>query len=334
VIGGKRSIIIKCSSGVPQGSHLGPWIFIIFINDIVNVIKNSHILMFADDLKIFRIIDNPSDLQLLQDDINNLCKWCVVRKLDLNIKKCKSMSFHRRSLPHNFTHNISNVLLEQITETKDLGVTFTENIPFNKHIDIIISKANSMFGFMKRWTKDIYDTHCILTIYFAYIRSQVEYAVPVWNPYYKTHIDRIETIQKKFLIHLYFKCGGEYDSNIPFYENISRIPSYNDRCSEHKILTLNDRRKFLASCFVFNIIKGLTDSSFILENINFQVPTRQLRHQTFLKIQHHRTNYGANEPINNISNSFNEVSHLFDFTDTRHGFKTKLKDFYLDLSIT
>jgi hypothetical protein len=161
-IGGKKSILIKASSGVPQGSHLGPWFFIIFINSIVDVIKGSSILMFADDLKIFRIIQNENDALVLQTDVDNLCRWCNDMKLSLNISKCKSLSFHRKSNPIIHDYKINNIALSKLTEHKDLGVTFTQNMSFNKHIDLITAKANSMFGFMKRWAKDLDDIHCIL----------------------------------------------------------------------------------------------------------------------------------------------------------------------------
>lgn len=324
-IKGEVSKQILATSGVPQGSHLGPWFFIIFINGLSNIIKNSKILMYADDLKIFRTIENLNDAHLLQDDINNLVDWCEKVKLNLNINKCKSMSFHRKLAPIIYDYYINSTKLSQITEVRDLGVTFTHNMSFNKHIDNIILKANQMLGFIRRWTKDLSSVNCILVLYFAYVRSQLEYAVPVWNPFYEVHIKRFEAIQKKFLTFLYYKNGGEYNTNIPHHENIQNMPSYNDLCSELNLLSLSNRRKFLSCCFIFNIIQGYSDSPFILQSISFEVPSKSLRNHNILHIQHHRTNYGMHEPINSMSKSFNKISDTFDFNISKNLFKSSLK---------
>lgn len=328
-IEGHISKLIHATSGVPQGSHLGPWLFIIFINNLSEVVNNSHLLLYADDVKIFRIIDKVEDARLLQDDLNRISAWCNEMQLDLNINKCKQISMYRKLNPILTDYYINDSKLIKISEVRDLGVTFTYNMSFNKHIDLIIAKANQMLGFIKRWTKDLTDIKCILIIYFAYVRSQLEYAVPVWNPYYDLHINRIESIQKKFMTFLYFKCTANYDQNIPFYENVIRMPSYPTRCKELNILSLVDRRKYLGCCFIVKILQGNTISSEILQNIHLAVPGKLLRKNNFLEIKHHRTNYGMNEPINSMSINFNEISHLFDFNITLPHFFKILKDFYV-----
>lgn len=287
--------------------------------------------MYADDLKIFRRIDSVNDALLLQKDIDSLCDWCNTMKLNLNISKCKSLSFHRKFKPIVHEYYINNSPLSKITEHKDLGVTFTQNMSFNKHIDLIIAKANCMFGFMKRWASDLDDIHCVMVIYFAYIRSQLEYAVPIWCPYYQTHISRIEKVQKKFLAYINFKFFATYNPDIPFYENLTQLAPYNERCNDLSLLTLEHRRKLLSSCLVYNILNGLTDSSFILENLKLQVPHRSLRQQEFLNIPFHRTNYGTHEPINSISRDFNDVSENFDFNISKAIFKNLVKTNLSDL---
>lgn len=107
------------------------------------------------------------------------------------------MSFYRKRNPIITAYNINGVEIQRVYEITDLGVTFVENISFNRHIDNCIAKANSMFGFVKRWTREFKDIKTLCSLYFAYVRSQVEYAVIVWNPYHNVHIKRIESIQKK-----------------------------------------------------------------------------------------------------------------------------------------
>jgi hypothetical protein len=235
------------------------------------------------------------------------------------------MSFHRKQAPINYDYHVKSSKLAQITEVRDLGVIFSQNMSFNKHFDTIIARANQMLGFIKRWTKDLTDVNCILILYFAYVRSQLEYAVPVWNPFYEVHIKRFESIQKKFLTFLHFKKGGQYNTDIPYHENLMNIPPYHELCSESNLLSLSNRRKFLSCCFIFSIIQGYSDSPFILNSISFEVPSRTLRDHNFLHIPHHRTNYGMHEPITSMSKSFNKISNIFDFNISKNHFKSSLK---------
>lgn len=328
-IDGRTSNLIKASSGVPQGSHVGPWIFLIFINDIVNVIVNSSVLMFADDLKIFKIITNEHDSTLLQDDINRISEWCEANQLHLNINKCKVMSFHRKKSPITMDYNINGVNINRASELKDLGVMFVGNMTFTKHMDLIIAKANSMFGFISRWTREIMDQRTLFILYFSYVRSQLEYAAQVWCPFYQDYIDRLESIQKQALLFIMKKTDWNYDHDIPYYLNVARLPSYKVRCNNYKIPTLANRRKILGSIFIANVLLGKTDSPYILGNLNIYTPTRNLRQHNFLQPDQHRTNYGEHEPINTMVKMFNDVEELFDFSISSDCFKNKLKKHFL-----
>jgi hypothetical protein len=329
MIENQKSKVIRVTSGVPQGSHIGPWLFLIFIDRITEVVKNSNVLVFADDIKIFRTIKEGCDTDRLQEDINSLSEWCDRYSLHLNINKCKIMSFHRKKNPIINVYNINNVELPRVYETIDLGVTFVENITFNRHIDNIIAKANSMFGFVKRWTGEFNDMSTILVLYFSYIRSQVEYAAIVWSPYYTVHIKRIESIQKKFLLFLLKKTGWDYDYEIPFHENVARLPPYKKRCEDYKICTLENRRVLLDAAFIGNVLLGHIDSAYITENISIHVPGRILRNHNFLNLEHHCTNYGENSPINRLAKSFNKAEHQFDFNLSKVHYKNNLKNYFL-----
>ncbi|CAH2091306.1 unnamed protein product [Euphydryas editha] len=92
---GRVSSFVPVSSGVPQGSHLGPLLFNVFINDINSVFKNSGILLYADEMKIFRCISDSADYLLLQSDLNKLCEYCSDNSMSLNIRKCQVISFSR-----------------------------------------------------------------------------------------------------------------------------------------------------------------------------------------------------------------------------------------------
>lgn len=138
-------------SGVPQGSHLAPLLFILFINDIH--FNDSQKLLFADDLKLFRLIKSTSDSILLQNDLNRLSVWCKNNKLLLNVDKCKVMTFSRSRNPVIHNYYLDNVLLNPVVENLDLGITFNSNLTFNKHYLNISKKSSSILGFISRTCK-------------------------------------------------------------------------------------------------------------------------------------------------------------------------------------
>ena len=111
LINGIKSRCIDAVSGVPQGSHLGPVLFSLFVNDIVNVIHSSEILLFADDVKIFKCIGSLNDCLALQADLYNFEMWCEYNKLELNIPKCKFITFSRKRCSINYQYSTVRVFL-------------------------------------------------------------------------------------------------------------------------------------------------------------------------------------------------------------------------------
>src|SRR5436190_17300219 len=111
---GHSSFNFLASSGVPQGLNLGPLLFLLFINDITNIIKCDK-LLFADDLKIFHPISSACDCELLQEDLNRISQWCTLNNLNLNLNKCHVMSYTRKLSPLKFDYSIRNVALSRVT---------------------------------------------------------------------------------------------------------------------------------------------------------------------------------------------------------------------------
>ena len=134
-------------SGIPQGSVLGPILFVIFINDMPNTIR-SFGQLFADDAKIFRNIKSPSDSDCLHEDIDKLTEWSIRWQLPFNESKCKSMHIGYKNEWRKYKMN--DHLLEQVTEEKDLGVIIDNELKFHKYTAAIIKKANSILGLIKK----------------------------------------------------------------------------------------------------------------------------------------------------------------------------------------
>ena len=116
------SDVFKIGSGIPQGSHLGPVMFILFINDLIDSIKHSKCLMYADDVKLFKSIVSAADCHELQSDISNFYLWCKTNGLTLNINKCKVMNFTRRNTTMTYSYHLDGMVLSSSCLVKDLGV--------------------------------------------------------------------------------------------------------------------------------------------------------------------------------------------------------------------
>jgi hypothetical protein len=114
VVDGAASRWIKVTSGVPQGSIIGPLMFLIYINDLPDILKHSNPLLFADDTKIYANVRSVDDCQLIQDDLDALCHWCKIWKLDLNIAKCKVLSVTKSHYPIVFRYHINGKPLERV----------------------------------------------------------------------------------------------------------------------------------------------------------------------------------------------------------------------------
>jgi ribonuclease P/MRP protein subunit RPP40 len=115
------------SSGVTQGSNLGPILFNIFVNDVVQYV-NGVVFLYADDLKIVKYIRTPSDCESLQDSLNNFIHCCDTNQLKVNVNKCHFMRFSRKAENIEFNYSISNVQLDKKSESRDLGIILDSNL--------------------------------------------------------------------------------------------------------------------------------------------------------------------------------------------------------------
>ena len=183
-------------SGVPQGSVLGPILFIIYINDLIeHCDSGSDIFLFADDAKIFSLVSKKEDCITLQQDLDKFNDWIGKWLLSLNVGKCKTVSIGKNNEIFS-TYTISGHIIDKVQTIKDLGVVFDSRLKFDEHIDEKVNKAYQMLGIIKRnfihLTPDSF-----VVLYKALVRSHLEYAVSVWNPHYQFLIEKLEKVQKR-----------------------------------------------------------------------------------------------------------------------------------------
>lgn len=319
VANGYSSELYQCKSGVPQGSHLGPLFFNVFINDINSCFYHSEFYLYADDLKLFKKVDNASESTLLQEDLERLCSWCNVNGMTLNVSKCFFIRFSRRFTELSTSYAINGDALLRVDGIMDLGIFLDNKLRFNVHIDTITSKAFQRLGFVLRNCKDFKSPKTKIVLFNSLVRSGLEYCSVVWNPFYDIYKKNLERIQKRFLWHLTYAC----------FKGKSLL-SYEDRLDYFKMRSLEDRRYLLDNVFLYKLANGLLDAPELLASIRFSAPSRLPRGSGF-KLFHAdccSTNLGLNAPLNRMIRQYNSVSKgngdVDLFHDTLHRFKKSI----------
>ena len=158
-------------SGIPQGSVLGPLLFVIYINDLPDKLCSSS-LMFADDTKVFREICSENDLECLQRDLACLEKWADTWLLKFHPEKCKILTVGKlENIQRAYPYRLMEVQLE-----KDLGIIIDTDLTFDVHVSEKIKKANNMLGLIRR-SFCCLNADILLPLYKAFVRHLLEYGV-------------------------------------------------------------------------------------------------------------------------------------------------------------
>ena len=145
LVKGCTSKPLPVTSGVPQGSILGPLLFIWYINDLPDAVSNDTLVyLFADDTKLARIINSPSDVREIQDDIIKVSFWTHHWSLKFNFEKCESLSVTRKRQPVNSVYTINGKPISKTISQKDLGVLTTPTLKWDLHTIHVCSKALKM----------------------------------------------------------------------------------------------------------------------------------------------------------------------------------------------
>lgn len=297
---GYNSSIYIPTSGVPQGSNLGPLLFILFVNDITTVIQYSEIRLFADDAKLFLKIKNVNDCEKLQIDVNNIYKWSENNMLPLNISKCSIMTYSFKSAENNFNFNytINNDPLKRVQIVKDLGIYMDHKLKFDKHIENLTKECYKKNGYLIRNCKDFKDVKTYVTLFNALIRPKLEYGCVVWDPYYAIYCHDIEKIQSKFY---------QFTN---FYLKLYNLYEYNIFIRSFQIVSLEHRRYYMKLCYLYKIVNYHIEDTYILARINISVPETRTRYYRTFCDKLCTTNYTKYSPINHMMILYNRIQLL------------------------
>lgn len=308
------SIPLNVFSGVPQGSVIGPILFIIFIDDIFNSCKLhgdfNGIFLYADDAKLYS--NNPC---ILQSALNDVAKWIDRHQLFLAPNKCEHLVISRSNVITNH-FSVNGTVIPSKSVIKDLGINISHNLKWSDHIAFLKSHTLvSVFQLLKSFsTRNVW---LLLKAYYTYIRPKLEHNTVLWSPYLIKDIASLEIVQKRFTRIICIRC------NIPFN-------SYADRLNKLNMKSLEYRRAEFDLMFMFKIFHNISEIKFndyfVLHESGYNL--RRNSKNISSKVQPKHDQF-LNFYFNRICRMWNSLPEIIITAPSYNTFKMRLKAFDL-----
>ena len=244
--------------GVPQGSVLGPLLFLLYINDLPNISEKLSFFLFADDTNIYYESDNLQELEkTVNAELKKLCLWLNINRLALNVGKTNFVIFRaNKKLTHNVTLVMNKKAIEQKDNVKYLGVLIDQHLRWNYHITNISKKISRGVGILTK-LRHFMDTDLLKTIYYCLVYSHVSYGIHAWGSACMSESEKINVLIKKaariMTGNQYFQIYGEPAGPLPSAE-----PLY----KELNILKFQDVFDLNIAKFVYSTLSGLSPDIF------------------------------------------------------------------------
>ena len=306
-----KSSHLPLKTGVPQGSVLGPLLFLIYMNDIPNSSSLLKFVLFADDTSLLDTINlslSPNqdfNLSTLNSELSKIYNWLAVNKLSLNILKTKFMVFHHpnKKLPQNLEIKINNTPIERVQEFCFLGLTINENLTWKSHVNKIANKTSKYNGIINK-LKRFLPQHILQTLYYSLIQSQLNYCILVWG----FESGRVEKIQKKSV--RIITCSQYNAHTEPLFK-------------KQKILKINDLFKLNALKFFYKLKNNKLPSYFTSINVHSHSVSHDYntRSNRFIRDNHTRTQFAQNCIRNRLPSIVNNTDNLIISKVDTHSYK-------------
>jgi hypothetical protein len=316
VVDGVTSSCSSVTSGVPQGSILGPLLFVLFD---LHVKNETEPFLYADDTKLHQIINSLHDCQSLQRSLTNLDNWSKENELCFNATKCEVLTITRKKTPIMFDYTLGDEKLTRVFSEKDLGVSTSATL-WELHVNTIISKANKILGVLRRTCINLTDRCIRRTLYLSLVKSQLSYATEVWSPVKNIQLSRrVERVQRRAT--KWIMMNGEL--------------SYKERLLTQDMLPLTLDREIKDLVFMYKAFFGFINVD-INNYVSFVSYGRTRSSQSFkylLRNQRCRTSTFQSSYYNRIVKTWNTICKEtnLDTICTPSSFKHLLKRRYANL---
>ena len=287
-IQGHSSKLLPVTSGVPQGSILGPMLFIIYINNLPDILEFATCLLFADDTKLLRNISSITNSTQLQNDINHLLTWSLMSHLTFNLSKTLMLRFPNRSTNIDATYFMDSSPIQVVESCKDLGVIVSSDLSWSLQQNSVISKAYRQLGLIRRTFSKFVSVREKKLLYLSLVRSQLTYCSQLWRPQFIKDIAALEKVQRRATKYIL----NDYTSD------------YKQRLITLGMLPLMHYYEYLDISFLATCLKEPNSSFPILDYITFS--SSNTRSRTFAKLV-------PNKVKSNVSRHFyfNRVTRLW-----------------------
>ena len=197
ILEGKSSDTNPVTSGVPQGTVLGPLLFLVYINDMPRCVHSSNTRLFADDCLIYKEIRTHQDAADLQSDLDALQRWEKQWLMSFHPQKCQLLRITRKRSPVETEYSIHDHILEKGDIAKYLGVSLHKHCSWSPHIHQTAKKANNTRAFLQRNLR-MAPTTIKKRAYESLVRSILEYSSVVWDPHTAVEVNRLEMVQRRY----------------------------------------------------------------------------------------------------------------------------------------
>ena len=237
------SKFLKVSCGVPQGSILGPLLFLIYINDMRNAVKHSVVHHFADDTNLLCSDKDSSQLRLkMNEDLKLIFEWLCSNRLSLNVSKTEFIIFKppKKNLTNRITLKLNGITLYESSKIKYLGLIMDDRLTWKHHISELSKKLNKSIGIIFK-IKKLCAQRVQMSLYFSLVHSSLNYGACVWGNADEIHLNKIRVLQKKVVRTI---ANAEYnDHSTPLFKEL-------------KILKFNDILQMQLACLMFDYDHG------------------------------------------------------------------------------
>ena len=316
VFNGCSSELLPVISGVPQGSILGPLLFLIYMNDLCSLTlsRGAKLNMFADDALLYKEVSTIEDFQSVQYDVNSISECVNDNSLSFNTAKTKCMLITRkRKRPFSsFSLYLNGLTIERVSSYKYLGFWISDDLSWSKHVNHVCTKARRLIGYLYRIFAKNLSPELFVTLYKSQVLPILEYACVVWDPHLKSDINSIENVQ---LFELRVATQS-WKSSSSLLNSAFNVP------------TLSNRRVYFKLVMTYKLLNGLTYclSGVFLYRTN---PNLRVSHNKQLIPAFTRTNSIYYSFFYSTVRTWNSLSSVVVNSNTINSYKNHLKLIYI-----